>query len=57
MEIHDVTRKAINETADLITEKGHNPYIQEKIWKNIFQKNIKNLNLKKYKVDIDVKHI
>jgi hypothetical protein len=27
MEIHDVTRKAINETADLITEKGHNPYI------------------------------
>ena len=36
MEIHDVTRKAINETADLITEKGHNTYIQEKIWKNIF---------------------
>ena len=27
MEIHDLTRKAINETADLITEEGHNPYI------------------------------
>ena len=26
-EIHDLTRKAINETENLITEEGHNPYI------------------------------
>ena len=26
-EIHDLTRKAIKETEDLITEEGHNPYI------------------------------
>ena len=26
-EIHDLTRKAIKETEDLVTEEGHNPYI------------------------------
>lgn len=26
-EIHDLTRKAIRETEDLVTEEGHNPYI------------------------------
>lgn len=26
-EIHDLTRKAINETKNLVTEEGHNPYI------------------------------
>lgn len=38
MKIHDLTRKAINETADLISEKGHILIFRRKYGRIYFRK-------------------